>query len=50
MAAKFLSRMSLMNNHLWTEFLLRHCPTHEFTTIDELHAAVKANHHKQTNQ
>jgi len=21
---------------------------HEFTTIDELHAAVKANHHKQT--
>jgi hypothetical protein len=21
---------------------------HEFTTIDELHAAVKANHHKHT--
>ena len=21
---------------------------HQFTTIDELHAAVKANHHKQT--
>ncbi len=29
MAAKFPSRMSLMNNHLWTEFLLRHCPAND---------------------
>ena len=26
---KFTSRMSLTNNHLWTVFLLRHCPTND---------------------
>ena len=29
MAAKFLSRMSLTNNFLWTVFLLRHSPTND---------------------
>jgi hypothetical protein len=39
MGAKFFSRMSFTNNHLWTEFLLRHCPTNDnfenFSLINE---------------